>query len=55
MPSSDQQILIESGGEVVRKAEVFGAFSEAIVTSIKNVEGDLDTAERLINEKIAGP
>jgi hypothetical protein len=35
-------------------AEVFGAY-EAIVTSIKNVVGDLDTAERLINEKIAGP
>ena len=27
---------------------------KAILTSIKNVEGDLDTAERLINEKIAG-
>lgn len=29
-------------------------YSYAIVTSIKNVVGDLDTAERLINEKIAG-
>jgi len=29
-------------------------YSYAIVTSIKNVEADLDTAERLINEKIAG-
>ena len=28
--------------------------TEAIVTSIKNDQNDLDTAERIINEKIAG-